>query len=161
MCFFFFFLLLFLCKHYVLNENHRNQRHDYDKICCVLCENLIRMANINKTAKWITKLISKSSFGECFYENKWSCKFAWLMWTKLLHLYHNDKYIYFPKDLARSWTFISHRSLISTSTSHLTLHITTCLFLCELDLLTATWQGDPWFLCKWGGWGLGRDIKCV
>lgn len=41
------------CKHYVLNGNHGNKGYEYDKICCILCENLIRIENLKEIVKWI------------------------------------------------------------------------------------------------------------
>lgn len=40
------------CRHNVLNRNHGNKRYDYDKICCILYENLIRIANGWEIVEW-------------------------------------------------------------------------------------------------------------
>lgn len=39
------------CTHYVLNGNHGNKGYEYDKICCILCENLIRIENLKESVE--------------------------------------------------------------------------------------------------------------
>lgn len=65
---FFFFPSPSFSKHNVLNGNHGNKRYEYDKICCILNENLIRIANAKEIVELI-KLTERKSFFFFFIEH--------------------------------------------------------------------------------------------